>query len=68
MNEETTRVFNWRELLGPREQQLIENCINYSKNNPAGLPGHQLMLIVATMAALLDQTQGFFIWDNTPKE
>ncbi|MCO5181535.1 MAG: hypothetical protein M9896_15950 [Candidatus Promineofilum sp.] len=63
MNEtETTKVFKWRELLDEREVRLINNCKTYKNDDPAGLPGHNIMLIVAKMADLLDQTQGFFIW------
>lgn len=32
--------------LSEREKALIDNCIVYSENNPSGLPGHNLMLIV----------------------
>lgn len=36
-----------------REQKLIENCVNYAARNPAGLPGHNLMLIIAKYHNLL---------------
>ena len=36
-----------------RERRLIRNCIDYECNDPAGLPGHNIMIIVAKMAELL---------------
>lgn len=33
-----------------REHELIKNCITYSSNGPAGLPGHNLMIIISKMA------------------
>lgn len=33
-----------------RELRLIDNCIQYARGAPAGLPGHNLMLIVANLA------------------
>lgn len=44
----------WRLAFDNRQQALIGNCTNYAENNPAGLPGHNLMLIIAAMAAELD--------------
>lgn len=32
-----------------RELGLIKNCIQYAENDPSGLPGHQLMLIVVKL-------------------
>lgn len=37
-----------------RELGLIDNCLNYAGNEPAGLPAHNLMIVVAKMAALID--------------
>jgi hypothetical protein len=37
-------------LFTERENRLIKNCIAYAKNDPAGLPGHNLMIIVAKLA------------------
>lgn len=37
-----------------RQRALIHNCRQYVTDGAPGLPGHQLMLIVAKMAALLD--------------
>jgi hypothetical protein len=37
-----------------RDTRLIFNCIDYADGDPAGLPGHNLMLIVAAMAGMLD--------------
>ncbi len=36
-----------------RERRLIDNCKTYTANDPAGLPGHNLMVIVAKLANLL---------------
>jgi hypothetical protein len=36
-----------------REKRLILNCVDYAKNDPAGVPGHNLMVIIAKMANLL---------------
>ncbi len=33
----------------PREVDLIYNCEMYAENDPAGLPGHNIMLIVAKL-------------------
>lgn len=41
-----------------RERRLIANCRDYGRNDPAGLPGHNLMLIVAKMAEILDVCLG----------
>jgi len=29
-----------------RQLELIMSCINYASNNPAGMPGHNLALII----------------------
>lgn len=47
------RVSHWTDHFDLREFRLIQNCQEYAKGDPAGLPGHQLMLIVAKMAELL---------------
>lgn len=33
-----------------REWSLIRNCIEYANGEPAGLPGHNLMLIIAKLS------------------
>ena len=33
-----------------RELRLIRNCVEYAYDDPAGLPGHNLMVVVAKMA------------------
>lgn len=33
-----------------REMALIENCKVYMDNNPSGMPGHNLAIIVAKLA------------------
>jgi len=37
----------------PREHSLIQNSIVYSRSDPAGLPGHNLIIIVAKMMNLI---------------
>lgn len=48
---------DWRSEFTEREQALIANCETYAKDNPAGLPGHNLMVIIAKMAAKLDKRE-----------
>lgn len=45
---------SWRDQLDDRQQGVVDNCIQYASGDPSGLPGHQLMLTIATMAMLLD--------------
>lgn len=35
--------------LDERQRRLIKNCVNYRDGDPAGLPGHNLMIIIAEM-------------------
>ncbi len=44
-----------------RDRALIKNCELYAANGPAGLPGHQLMLIIARMAADMDQMEREYV-------
>lgn len=44
----------WQSYFDSRQKKLIENCKTYAANNPAGVPGHNLMVIVAIMARILD--------------
>ena len=48
------QLLRWRAGFDDRQQQLIDNCKTYTGNNPAGLPGHNLMVIIERMAAMLD--------------
>lgn len=50
---------NWLTKFNEREQRLISNCVNHAKDDPAGLPGHNLILIVAKMAEALDEFEQF---------
>jgi len=43
-----------------RELDLINNCLNYVENDPTGLPGHNLMIIVAKLWGLADQATRSF--------
>lgn len=45
---------SWTRQLDERERRLVQNCCTYASSDPAGLPGHNLMIIVAKMAAILD--------------
>lgn len=44
----------WLESFDDRQMGLVHSCRQYVTDGAPGLPGHQLMLIVARMAALLD--------------
>ena len=46
---------DWRNWLDERERRLVGNCVDYAHNDPAGLPGHNLMIIVSKLAMMLDQ-------------
>jgi hypothetical protein len=37
-----------------RQHKLIENCRFYAANDPAGLPGHSLMMIIAKFRAFAE--------------
>ena len=50
MEEASSRAKTFSE----REIGLIGNCRAYGANDPAGLPGHNLLIIIAKMAAMLD--------------
>lgn len=50
-------VKDWRkEILDEREQN-IERAAESYMDNPAGLPGHNLLVIIAKQAQLLDEYQ-----------
>lgn len=38
------------DLFSLRDAKLIRNCLEYSVSDPAGFPGHNLMLIIANLA------------------
>jgi hypothetical protein len=46
------------------EIRLIENCRTYAKNDPAGLPSHNLMIIIAKLSSLLVGAELEEITDN----
>lgn len=46
---------DWKEEFSDRDKRLISNCIAYAHGDPAGVPGHNLMLIIAKMASVLEQ-------------
>jgi hypothetical protein len=41
--------------LDEREQRLVANCCAYAEGDPAGLPGHDLMIIIAKLIAQADE-------------
>lgn len=43
--------------LDEREQRLVANCCAYAEGDPAGLPGHNLMIIIAKLKAQIDDLQ-----------
>lgn len=47
----------WRVQLSERERGLVGNCETYATGEPAGLPGHSVMLLVARLAAMLDEKE-----------
>ena len=42
----------------PREIRLILNCQAYEMNDPAGLPGHNLLLLVSKLEELVGMLAG----------
>jgi len=46
---------SWLRRLDERQQGLVANARLYANNDPAGMPGHQLALIVAKLADMLDE-------------
>ena len=47
----------WLGVFDERQQRLIANARAYAQNDPAGIPGHNLMLIIDKMAAMLDDCE-----------
>lgn len=48
---------DWLSHFDDRAQRLIRNCRQYAASDPAGVPGHQLMLIIAQMADMLSEAE-----------
>ena len=42
-------------LFTEREWRLIRNCQNYARNDPAGLPGHNLMMLVDKLWGMISK-------------
>ena len=56
MKSDTGIVYEpWIEQFDERQQGLIRSCRQYTIDGAPGLPGHQLMLIVARLAVFLDE-------------
>ena len=60
---------NIDDYLDEREKRLINNCITYAADDPAGLPGHNLMVIIAKIYVLSKLREDGYETDqsNTPK-
>jgi hypothetical protein len=56
----------WLEEFEVRERGLILNCINYANQTPSGLPGHNLMLIIAKMAEMLSSVEPLSLPSERP--
>ena len=48
------KEMGWLVAFDDRQRGLIGNCRTYTANQPSGLPGHNLMVIIERMAAMLD--------------
>lgn len=49
----------WLDAFGPRDQQAIDHARLYAQQyQTAGIPGHNQLLIIAKMAAILDARDG----------
>ena len=68
MNHLTIGSEPWIEQFDDRQRGLINSCRQYATDGAPGLPGHQLMLIVAQMAALLDAAGGEIVIDAELEE
>ncbi len=56
MEKPPTRFsFIWEDVFNERELRLISNCQNYAMEDPAGLPGHNLMIIIDKFCKELDK-------------
>lgn len=60
------RQMNWMDQLDDRQQALIRDCIRYSEGDAAGLPGHNLLLLVAKLSDLLDTGYGKMVAVRPP--
>ena len=45
--------------LSERENKLIANCIQYANNDPAGLPAHNLMIIINKLIGHIELSRQF---------
>lgn len=48
---------SWDSALSEREFGLLKNCEQYAANDPSGVPGHALMLLIAKLAQMLDESE-----------
>ena len=55
----------WPQLFDERQCNLISSCRQYVADGAPGLPGHQLMIIVAKLAVLLDEVVGSYPPDES---
>ena len=47
----------WKVTFTERELKLISNCKVYARNDPAGLPGHNLMIIIDKFCMLFGMNE-----------
>jgi hypothetical protein len=48
---------DWRQEILDEREQKIERAAEAYMDNPAGLPGHNLLVVISKMAQLLDEYQ-----------
>lgn len=53
----TPKQGDWLFYFDDRQRKLIKNCQDYASRDPAGLPGHNLMMIISRMADLLNDVK-----------
>jgi len=51
-----------REDFDQQEIRLMRNCITYEENDPAGLPGHKLILLVAKLIPWAGIDEGILLY------
>lgn len=53
LEQQSKADVRWHGVFTEREQRLIANCQLYAANNPSGLPGHNLMIIIDKLSKML---------------
>jgi len=73
INEQTKLMQHYavlRERFDAREAALIQNAVDYARSaNPAGLPGHNLLIVIAKLVELagLDPAEFLYAWRVRPE-